>query len=118
MLITQHPTILKKEDGLGEDAKSLTMSDKLMKGKHVIDVKLNPANQTKVVTEGEVVDMLIKAYEEEQLRLEAEIQAKKVRVSELQARIQALKATVPPTVNDSANSSIVILDEPNHVADF
>ncbi|GAA0158154.1 hypothetical protein LIER_15253 [Lithospermum erythrorhizon] len=32
MLITQHPCVLKKEDGLGEDAKSLTISEKLMKG--------------------------------------------------------------------------------------
>ncbi|GAA0144734.1 hypothetical protein LIER_35997 [Lithospermum erythrorhizon] len=45
MLVTQHPNVLKKEDGLGEDAKSLTISDKLMKGNHVIDVELNATDQ-------------------------------------------------------------------------
>ncbi|GAA0155531.1 hypothetical protein LIER_13240 [Lithospermum erythrorhizon] len=46
MLIIQHPHVLKKEDGLEEDAKSLTISDKLMKGKHVIDVEFNVVDQT------------------------------------------------------------------------
>ncbi|GAA0153865.1 hypothetical protein LIER_37755 [Lithospermum erythrorhizon] len=108
MLITQHPTVLKKEDGFGEDAKSLTIIDKLMKGKHVIDVEFNATDQTEVVPEGEALDMLIKAYEEKQQRLETEIQAKKVRVLELQARIQALKATV----NDPATTSNDIPEEP------
>ncbi|GAA0163766.1 hypothetical protein LIER_19555 [Lithospermum erythrorhizon] len=81
MLITQHPHVLKKGDGLGEDAKSLTISDKLMKGNHVIDVDFNAADQTEHIPEGEAAEMLIKAYEEEQQRPEAEIQTKKVSVN-------------------------------------
>ncbi|GAA0183575.1 hypothetical protein LIER_30960 [Lithospermum erythrorhizon] len=96
MLITQHPTVLKKEDYFGEDLKSLTISDKLMKGKHVIDMEWKATDQTKVVPEGKAAYMLSKAYKEEQQKLEVEIQAKKVKVSELQAKIQALKAIVPP----------------------
>ncbi|GAA0174884.1 hypothetical protein LIER_28175 [Lithospermum erythrorhizon] len=91
---------LSKGDSLGEDAKSLTISDKLMKGKHVIDVEFNAADHTEPVLEGEAAEILIKAYEEEKLRLEAKIQVKKVRVSELQEKIQALKTYVPPTIND------------------
>ncbi|GAA0164084.1 hypothetical protein LIER_19803 [Lithospermum erythrorhizon] len=99
-------------DGLGEDAKPLTISDRLKKGKHVIDVEFNAADQNEAVPDGKTVDMLIKAYEEEQQRLEAEIQAKKFRVSELQAKIQALKATILPTVNDLIATSTVVPDEP------
>ncbi|GAA0151660.1 hypothetical protein LIER_10336 [Lithospermum erythrorhizon] len=95
MLITRYPHVLKKGDGLGEDVKSLTISDKLMKRKDVIDVEFNVANQTEPIPKGEAAEMLIKAYKEEQLRLEAEIQAKKVRLSELQAKIQALKTSWP-----------------------
>ncbi|GAA0185953.1 hypothetical protein LIER_33241 [Lithospermum erythrorhizon] len=111
LLINQHPTALKKEDDFGKDAKSLTISDKLMKGNHVVDVELNTANQIEVVLEGEAAAMLTKAYEEEQQKLEDEIQIKKVRLSELQVKIQALKAIVPPTVNDPATTSTVVPDE-------
>ncbi|GAA0144988.1 hypothetical protein LIER_05287 [Lithospermum erythrorhizon] len=84
LLINQHPTVLKAEDGFGEDAKSLTISDRGS------------------------CRMLIKAYEEEQQRLEAEIQVKKVRASELQAKIQALKANVLLDVNGPATTSTAI----------
>ncbi|GAA0159679.1 hypothetical protein LIER_16397 [Lithospermum erythrorhizon] len=52
------------------------------------------------------------SYEEEQQRLAVEIQVKKDRVSELKAKIQALKATVTPTVNDPTTTSIVVPAEP------
>ncbi|GAA0158155.1 hypothetical protein LIER_15254 [Lithospermum erythrorhizon] len=61
--------------------------------------------------------MVIKAYEEEQQWLEAEIQAKKVRVLELQAKIQTLKTTVPPTVNDLIATSSAIPTETAPAAD-
>ncbi|GAA0149080.1 transmembrane signal receptor [Lithospermum erythrorhizon] len=114
LLITQHLHVLKKGDDLGEDDNSLTISEKLMKGKHVIDVEFNADDQTEPVPEGEAAEILIKAYEEEQRRLEAEIQAKKVRVSELQAKIQALKTSVPPTINDppATSSAIPTTTEP------
>ncbi|GAA0142847.1 hypothetical protein LIER_35644 [Lithospermum erythrorhizon] len=38
ILIHQHPEVLKAGDGLGEDAKPLTITYKLMAGKHVVDV--------------------------------------------------------------------------------
>ncbi|GAA0184114.1 hypothetical protein LIER_31411 [Lithospermum erythrorhizon] len=44
--------------------------------------------------------LVIKAYEEEKQRMEAEIQLKKDKVIEMQAKIQALNTTVPTTVND------------------
>ncbi|GAA0170494.1 hypothetical protein LIER_24739 [Lithospermum erythrorhizon] len=56
--------------------------------------------------------MLIKAYEEEQQRLEVEIQIKQVRVSELQTKIQALKAIVPLTVDDPITTSTAVPNEP------
>ncbi|GAA0156798.1 hypothetical protein LIER_14203 [Lithospermum erythrorhizon] len=48
--------------------------------------------------------LVIKAYEEEPLRLEAEILLKKDLVSDLQAKIQALRTTVPSSVNDPATT--------------
>ncbi|GAA0166605.1 hypothetical protein LIER_21725 [Lithospermum erythrorhizon] len=117
MLINQHLDVLKKEDGFGEDAKSLSISDKLIKGKHVVNVELNAADQTEVVLEGEGAVMLIKAYKEEHERLEVDIHLKKVRVSKLQVKIQALKATVPSTVNDPNTTSTAIHDEPDATAE-
>ncbi|GAA0167542.1 hypothetical protein LIER_40400 [Lithospermum erythrorhizon] len=70
----------KKEDGLGEDAKPLTISDKLVIWKHVIDVELNAIDQSEPVPEGEAAGMLIEGYEEELYRLEAEIHVKNVGV--------------------------------------
>ncbi|GAA0173242.1 hypothetical protein LIER_26899 [Lithospermum erythrorhizon] len=102
LLIIQHRTVLRKEHGIGEDAKPLTISDKLMKGKHVIDMELNAAYQTEPVPEGEAV--LLKVYEEELLRVEAEIQAKTVLASELKAKINAMRSRVPPTVNATADN--------------
>ncbi|GAA0184406.1 hypothetical protein LIER_31694 [Lithospermum erythrorhizon] len=112
LIINQHSNVLKVEDGLGKDAKSLTISDKLMYEKHVVNVPLNATNKTEVVPEGEAVTMLIKAYEEEKKMLEAEIQVNKVRVSELQVKTRALKATVPPAVNDPTTTSTIVLAEP------
>ncbi|GAA0148644.1 hypothetical protein LIER_08030 [Lithospermum erythrorhizon] len=39
-LIDQHPEVLKAEDGPGEDAKLLTITDKLMNGKHIVNVQI------------------------------------------------------------------------------
>ncbi|GAA0165818.1 hypothetical protein LIER_40063 [Lithospermum erythrorhizon] len=104
LLITQHPTVLMKEDGIGKDAKPLTISDKLMKGKHVIDVEVNAPDQSEPVPGGEVAGLLLKVYEEELLRVEAEIQAKKVLASKLKAKISALRTRVPPTMNASSDT--------------
>ncbi|GAA0151674.1 hypothetical protein LIER_37332 [Lithospermum erythrorhizon] len=40
ILIHQHPEVLKAEDGPGEDVKPLTITDKLMTRKHVVDVQI------------------------------------------------------------------------------
>ncbi|GAA0149371.1 hypothetical protein LIER_08564 [Lithospermum erythrorhizon] len=103
LLITQYPNVLKKVDGLGEDAKPLTISDKLMKEKHAIDVEFNAVDQPEPVPEGEAAGMFLTGYEEELPRVEAEIRAKTVLASELKAKIHALKLRVPPVVNASAN---------------
>ncbi|GAA0151492.1 hypothetical protein LIER_10201 [Lithospermum erythrorhizon] len=66
----------KEEDGLGENAKPLTISDKLMKGKDVIDVEFNAVDQPEPVPE--------------------------IEAAELKAKIDALKSRVPPAVNASA----------------
>ncbi|GAA0172277.1 hypothetical protein LIER_26130 [Lithospermum erythrorhizon] len=108
LLITQHLNVLKKEDELGEDAKPLTISDKLMKGKHVLDVEFNEANQTEPKPEGEVAGMLFKVYEEELLRVEYEIQTKIVLASEMKAKIHALKLRVPPAVNASTDHPVPV----------
>ncbi|GAA0159725.1 hypothetical protein LIER_16435 [Lithospermum erythrorhizon] len=42
-LVNQHPKVLKAEDVFGEDAKSVTIKNKLMTGKYVIDVPLRDA---------------------------------------------------------------------------
>ncbi|GAA0168032.1 hypothetical protein LIER_22844 [Lithospermum erythrorhizon] len=49
MFINQLPAVLRKGDGFWEDAKSVTISDKLIKGKHVINMELNVANQTEAI---------------------------------------------------------------------
>ncbi|GAA0140410.1 hypothetical protein LIER_01765 [Lithospermum erythrorhizon] len=108
LLITRHPTVLKQEDGFGEDAKPLTISDKLIKGKHVLDVEFNEADQPELIPEGDAAVMLLKVYEEELLRVESEIQAKTVLASELKAKIHALKSRVPPAVNTSTDHPVPI----------
>ncbi|GAA0140970.1 hypothetical protein LIER_02219 [Lithospermum erythrorhizon] len=113
LLITQHPNILRKEDGLGEDAKPLTISDKLMKGKHVIDVEFNATDQPESIPEEEAASMLLRVYGEELLRVEAEIQAKNVLALELKDKIYALKSRVPPDVNASANPVSVAITYAN-----
>ncbi|GAA0155830.1 hypothetical protein LIER_38160 [Lithospermum erythrorhizon] len=40
ILFHQHPEILKPGDGLGEDVKPLTITDKLISGKRVVDVEI------------------------------------------------------------------------------
>ncbi|GAA0151330.1 hypothetical protein LIER_43141 [Lithospermum erythrorhizon] len=100
LLISQHPEILKAEDGPGEDAKPLTITHKLMSGRRVVDVEVKGAGQSAAVPEGEAAALLIKAYEEELKVLEADIRLKKNRVAELKAKIQALQTTVPPAIND------------------
>ncbi|GAA0172216.1 hypothetical protein LIER_26081 [Lithospermum erythrorhizon] len=77
-----------------------------MAGKHVVDVDVKGVGKFDVAPEGEIVVLLIKAYEEEQQRLEAEIQLKKGKVVELQSKIQALKTTVPPAVNDPVPADV------------
>ncbi|GAA0138678.1 hypothetical protein LIER_00377 [Lithospermum erythrorhizon] len=94
----------KQEDEIGEDAKPLTISDKLIKGKHVIDVEVNVADQSEPVPEGEAAGLLLMVYEEELLRVEAEIQAKTVLASKLKAKINALRTRFSPTVNASSNT--------------
>ncbi|GAA0141551.1 hypothetical protein LIER_02671 [Lithospermum erythrorhizon] len=79
MPITQHPTVLKKEDGLGEDAKPLIISDKLMKWKHVLDVQFNEADQPNL-------------FQKEKL----------------QTKIHALMSRVPPAVNASADHPVPV----------
>ncbi|GAA0140185.1 hypothetical protein LIER_01583 [Lithospermum erythrorhizon] len=81
-----------------------------MTGKHVVDVHIKGAGQSEVVPEGEATALLIKAYEKEQQRLEAEIQLKKSRVAELQAKFQALKTIVQLAVNNP-----VTTDVPDHI---
>ncbi|GAA0155193.1 hypothetical protein LIER_12975 [Lithospermum erythrorhizon] len=66
-----------------KDAKPLTITGKLMTGKHVVDMHIKGIEQSGAIPEGEAPALLIKAHEEEQQRLEAEIQLKKGRVSEL-----------------------------------
>ncbi|GAA0149462.1 hypothetical protein LIER_08624 [Lithospermum erythrorhizon] len=108
LLITQHPTVLKKEDGLREDTKSLIISDKLMKGKHVLNVEFNEADQPEPIPEGEAASILLKVYEEELLRVEYEIQAKTILASKLKSKIHALKSRVPPAVNASVDHLVPV----------
>ncbi|GAA0175730.1 hypothetical protein LIER_28848 [Lithospermum erythrorhizon] len=98
----QQPDLIQPEDGVGVDVKSLMISDKLMKGNRVINVPLNPSD----VPEQEVVQaptskaatLLINILEAEQKRLKEEIQAKQVRVAEIDVQLQSLKVSVPPVV--------------------
>ncbi|GAA0156369.1 hypothetical protein LIER_13883 [Lithospermum erythrorhizon] len=77
-----------------------------MTGKRVVDVEIKDVEPSDVVPEGEAAALLIKAYEEEQQRVEAKIQLKKGRVAELQVKIQALKTTVPLAINDPVPDDI------------
>ncbi|GAA0173046.1 hypothetical protein LIER_26745 [Lithospermum erythrorhizon] len=105
LLIAQHPEILKAEDGPGEDAKTITITDKLNSGKRVVDVDMKGVEKSMARPEGEVAAVLIKAYEDEKKTLETDIQQKKLRVTELQAKIQALQTAVtPPNVGPDATS--------------
>ncbi|GAA0141043.1 hypothetical protein LIER_02279 [Lithospermum erythrorhizon] len=104
LLITQHPDVLRKEDGTGEDAKSLTISDKLMKGKHVVDVNVSASESSEPVPEGNAAALLLKVYEDELKLVEAEIQAKTIRASDLRAKIGALRVRVNPSVNTPAGT--------------
>ncbi|GAA0160499.1 hypothetical protein LIER_17042 [Lithospermum erythrorhizon] len=112
-------TLTGAEDGLGEDAKPLTIIDKLMSGKRVVDVEVKGPGQSAAVLAGEAAALLIKAYEEEQKILEADIRLNKNRVAKLKAKIQSLQTTVPPAVNDhvDANNEAAPADVTEPVAD-
>ncbi|GAA0172559.1 hypothetical protein LIER_26362 [Lithospermum erythrorhizon] len=97
--------VLRKEDGLGEDAKPLTITNKLMKGKHVVDVDVSASEPTETLPEGSAAELLLKVYEDELKVVEAEIQAKTVRASELRAKIGALRVRVNPSVKTPAGTS-------------
>ncbi|GAA0153005.1 hypothetical protein LIER_37606 [Lithospermum erythrorhizon] len=73
ILIHQHPEILKAGDGSGEDAKPLTITDKLISGKRIVDVEIKGAEKPTAAPEGEAVAPVD----------------------------QALKVTVPPIVHDT-----------------
>ncbi|GAA0186120.1 hypothetical protein LIER_33408 [Lithospermum erythrorhizon] len=105
LLIKQHPDVLRKEDGTGEDAKSLTISDKLMKGKHVVDFDVSASESSEPVPEGNAAKLLLKVYEDELKVVEAKIQAKTVLTSDLRAKIGALRVRVNPSVNTPAGTS-------------
>ncbi|GAA0144492.1 hypothetical protein LIER_24732 [Lithospermum erythrorhizon] len=87
ILIHQHLEVLKADNGPREDAKSLTITNKLMIGKHLVDVQIKGVGQSDVAPEWEAAALLIKAYEEEEQRLDVEILLKKGRVSQLQEKI-------------------------------
>ncbi|GAA0185345.1 hypothetical protein LIER_32633 [Lithospermum erythrorhizon] len=66
ILIHQHPEILKAGDGSVEDAKPLTITNKLISRKRVVDVEIKGSNKPTIILEGKTTALLIKAYEEEQ----------------------------------------------------
>ncbi|GAA0155154.1 hypothetical protein LIER_12945 [Lithospermum erythrorhizon] len=101
ILIHQHPEIFKARDGSGETAQPLTITDKLISRKRVVDVEIKGADKPAAALKGEISALLIKPHEEEQSMLGADILVKKNRVVELQAKIQALKVPVPPADHDS-----------------
>ncbi|GAA0169707.1 hypothetical protein LIER_24127 [Lithospermum erythrorhizon] len=68
--------------------------------------EIKGTEQSKVVPEEETAALLIKAYGEDQQRLEDEIQLKNGRVVEMQAKIQALNTTVQPIVNDPMTADV------------
>ncbi|GAA0155322.1 hypothetical protein LIER_13077 [Lithospermum erythrorhizon] len=96
--------VLRKEDDTGEDAKSLTISDKLMKGKHMVDIDVSASKSSEAVPEGNAAELLLKVYEDELKVAEAEIQAKTIRASDLRAKIAALRVRVNPSVNTPAGT--------------
>ncbi|GAA0184278.1 hypothetical protein LIER_31566 [Lithospermum erythrorhizon] len=67
---------------LGSDQELTLRSDELMSGKHIVDVPLNAPDQPEGTPEGEAT------------------------------KIQALKATIPPVVNDFATTSTVVPADP------
>ncbi|GAA0171538.1 hypothetical protein LIER_25544 [Lithospermum erythrorhizon] len=97
--------ILKAGDGPREDAKMITITDKLNSGKRVVDVEMKGVEKSGATPEGETAALLIKAYEDEKKILETDIQQKKLMVAELQAKIQALQTAVPPNVKTSENAA-------------
>ncbi|GAA0184962.1 hypothetical protein LIER_32250 [Lithospermum erythrorhizon] len=88
VLIRQHHEILKAGDGSGEDAKPLTITDKLISGKRVVDVEIKRAEKPAATPKGEPAALLIKAYEEEQSMLEVDILLKKNRVAGQNPRLK------------------------------
>ncbi|GAA0142527.1 hypothetical protein LIER_03407 [Lithospermum erythrorhizon] len=113
LLFPQHPEVQKGKDGPGKYAKTLTITDKLMIGKHAVDVQIKSIERSEAVPKGEATGLLVKDYEEEQQKLEDEIQLKKGRVVELQAKIQTLKTTLQYVVNDPASDAT---DDPAEIS--
>ncbi|GAA0172376.1 hypothetical protein LIER_26216 [Lithospermum erythrorhizon] len=64
ILLAQKPDLLQPEDGVGVDVKPLMISEKLMKGKRVMDVPLNlqdaPEPEPTLAPESEAAAILIK----------------------------------------------------------
>ena len=100
IVLRQHPNILKAEDGQGEPMKEFTISDKLLKSDHVLDVEIHPTDNPPVKPRGEVAAEMAKIIKNELQVLETEILNKQRRVSELKRKLAALELTDDPTVND------------------
>ncbi|GAA0165573.1 hypothetical protein LIER_40008 [Lithospermum erythrorhizon] len=70
ILLAWKPDLLQLEDGVGVHVKPLMISEKLMKGKRVMDVPLNPQDAPEpepiLAPESEAATILIKMFEEEQ----------------------------------------------------
>ncbi|GAA0186333.1 hypothetical protein LIER_33621 [Lithospermum erythrorhizon] len=69
ILLAQKPDLLQPEDGVGIDVTPLMISEKLMKGKRVMDVPLNPQDapepEPTLAPASEAAAILIKVFEEE-----------------------------------------------------
>ena len=100
IVLSQHPDLLKPEDGHGEEMKELLITAKLMTGKRVVDIEVPPSAKTAGLPKGEVAAELIKAYRDELEMLEADALIKQRRMSELRKKIADLESVVTPTVSD------------------
>ena len=100
--------IPKKEDGSGDITKELTITERVMSGKHVVDVTVQPTAIIGSLPRGESADLRVKAHKEEQKVLKAEIQIKQTRYAELQTNIEAIKNTVKPTVKDTVRKIMLL----------
>ncbi|GAA0141049.1 hypothetical protein LIER_02284 [Lithospermum erythrorhizon] len=87
-----------EDDPIHFEVAMKSKNDKLMKGKHVVDVNVSASESSEPVPEGNAAALLLKVYEDELKLVEAEIQAKTVRASDLRAKIGALRVRVNPSV--------------------